>query len=203
MGCPTARVSAGLHELRRDHRLPGQAACTASIGDRHRSLPPARSGVRHRSAGSDRVFGVVVTLGLFMYELRGIQRCHRLEDQAGVLEYELGLDLRTGPFRGQPRRSLCGMLGPPGAGLVVYLAVMFAWLYVAGVGYGWWPEPEVGLGLAWLLVPGYLVVLAVAWVAVRSWCQVGGGRDGPSLRNKSRSAGSQPPRKSLTTVDLP
>jgi hypothetical protein len=119
--------------------------------------------------GAIGVFGVVVTLGLFMYELRGIQRCHRLEDQAGALEYELGLDLRTGPFRGQPRRSLCGMLGPPGAGLVVYLAVMFAWLYVAGVGYGWWPEPEVGLGIAWLLVPGYLVVLAVAWVAVRSW----------------------------------
>jgi type II secretory pathway pseudopilin PulG len=52
------------------------------------------------------IFGVVVTLGLFTYELRGMQRCHRLEVQAGALEKQLGLSAEQGPFLGQPQRAL-------------------------------------------------------------------------------------------------
>jgi quercetin dioxygenase-like cupin family protein len=112
------------------------------------------------------VFGAVVTLGLFMYELRGIQRCHRLEDQACTLEEELGLDVKKGPFLGQPKRSLWGMLGPPAAGLAVYLAVVFAWLYIAGVGFDWWTT----LGQAppaWVLIPVFVALQTVGWLAVR------------------------------------
>jgi hypothetical protein len=59
------------------------------------------------------LLGVVVTAGLFAYELRGMQRCARLEVQASKLEEGLGLNVNEGPFKGQPKRSLKGMLGPP------------------------------------------------------------------------------------------
>lgn len=107
------------------------------------------------------VFGVAITLGLFMYELRGIQRCLRLERQAAFLEEQLGLHQPEGSFTGSPPRLLKGMLGPPGAGLIVYLTVVFAWLYVAGVGFGWWDEN--GTIQAWILVPAYLGVVAGGW----------------------------------------
>src|SRR4029453_3620050 len=50
------------------------------------------------------IFGAVVTSGLFLYEFRGVQKCHRLEAQARKLEAALGLDSELGQFRGQPDR---------------------------------------------------------------------------------------------------
>jgi len=97
--------------------------------------------VRHQQSvflGPLGLFGVVATAGLYMYEFRGIQRCHRLEAQGRTLERKLGLSPELGQFWGQPPRRWSNMLGPPAAGLVIYLAVIFAWLYVAGVGFGWW-----------------------------------------------------------------
>jgi hypothetical protein len=77
--------------------------------------------------GPNGIFGFVVTLGLFAYELRGMQRCHRLEVQLAALERLFRLSPEQGPFLGQPKRKLGNMLGPPAAGLIVYLATAFAW----------------------------------------------------------------------------
>ena len=121
------------------------------------------------------LFGVVVTSGLYMYEFRGIQRCHRLEVQAARLEKDLGLSAQLGQFRGQPARRLKNMLGPPGAGLVVYIAVIFAWVYVAGVGIGLWDEGSKWV--AWFLVPVYLGFLVALWALFKrrmhEWAQRG------------------------------
>lgn len=65
------------------------------------------------------LFGVAATVGLFMYEIRGIQRCHRLEQQAGVLERGLKLTPGEAQFMGDPGRPL-GIVGPPAAGLIIY-----------------------------------------------------------------------------------
>lgn len=111
------------------------------------------------------LLGFVVTLGLFAYELRGMQRCARLEVQACTLEERLPLSAAEGPFRGQPERSLGGMLGPPAAGLIIYLATAFTWLYVAGFGFSWWASFS---RTRWLLL-AYAFVLAGAWVWVWWW----------------------------------
>ena len=111
------------------------------------------------------LLGLVVTLGLFAYELRGMQRCSRLEVQACTLERTMQLTANEGPFRGQPSRSLHNMLGPPAACLVVYSATAFTWFYVAGTGLSWWTN----VSDAWWLLPVYVVVLAVAWWRVRRW----------------------------------
>ena len=115
------------------------------------------------------LFGAVAAAGLYMYEFRGMQRCHRLEDQAKTLERELGLSPAEGQFLGQPRRLFDNMLGPPAAGLVIYLAVVFAWLSVAAIGFAGWHEPPgkpLPSWLPWALVglgAGYVVLLGVAW----------------------------------------
>ena len=117
-----------------------------------------------RFLGPIGLFSVVVTLGLFAYEFRGMQRCHRLEMQAAVLESDLGLSTEQGPFLGQPPRALGNMLGPPAAGLIIYLATVFAWLWLAGYGfYGfkWW-----GWSYAWGFLIGYGIVLMVVWIWV-------------------------------------
>jgi len=105
------------------------------------------------------LFGVAVAVGLFMYEARGIQRCHRLEQQARVLECRLKLNREEGQFLGDPGRFL-GIVGPPAAGVITYGAVVSAWLYVAGVGFGWWNEMRPANSL-WLVV-GYLSWLAIS-----------------------------------------
>jgi hypothetical protein len=122
------------------------------------------------------LLGVVVTLGLYMYEFRGVQRCHRMEVQAQALEKELNLDPDKGLFRGQPDRLLGNMIGPPAAGLIVYLAAVFAWLYVAGYGLEWWNN-EVRRERAWLLAPAYAITLtgawAIFWWRLPTWTQAG------------------------------
>jgi hypothetical protein len=117
-----------------------------------------------RFLGPIGIFGVVVTLGLFAYELRGMQRCHRLEVQGSVLENDLNLSVEQGPFLGQPRRALGNMLGPPAAGLTIYLATTFTWLWLAGFGFRWW-----GWSYAWGFLVGYAVVLTVTWIALSKW----------------------------------
>jgi hypothetical protein len=108
------------------------------------------------------LLGFAVTVGLFAYELRGMQRCTRLEVQAATLEDQLGLSREEGPFKGQPKRSLGGMLGPPAAGLIIYLGSAFTWLYVAGLGF----SSYLNSPRAWRLLVVYVAVLTYANVLV-------------------------------------
>jgi hypothetical protein len=80
------------------------------------------------------VFGAVTTLGLFIYELRGIQTCHALLECAKELEAELlGRLSNFGPFTFKPK-DLWGVIGTTGAALVIYPTVIGAWVFVAGIG---------------------------------------------------------------------
>jgi hypothetical protein len=101
------------------------------------------------------LFGFAVTFGLFMYELRGIQHCHALRDQAAGLERELGVPVDCGQFRDRTQSRLRGLVGVEGASWLVYTAVLMAWLYVAVHGTDWREE----LGIA--LIAIYLVVLGL------------------------------------------
>ena len=77
------------------------------------------------------IFGALVTLGLFFYELRGIQKCKRLITLGTKLESALQIEF--GQFSDRPRRIL-GFIGSETAGWVVYMTVLLGWLYVAFVG---------------------------------------------------------------------
>lgn len=77
------------------------------------------------------IFGILVTLGLFFYELRGIQKCKSLIILGGKIESELKIEL--GQFRDRPRR-IAGFIGAETAGWVIYMALLLGWLYVAWVG---------------------------------------------------------------------
>jgi hypothetical protein len=125
--------------------------------------PPSSSSAYLAPVG---LFGVVVTVGLYLYEFRGVQRCHRLEYQAAKLEELLYLNSDSGQFIGQPKRlGKHEMIGPPAAGLVVYLAVVFAWVYIAGVGLQLWSgEGRWVAGV--VLLPAYAVIFAVLYYGV-------------------------------------
>src|SRR5436189_6381469 len=77
------------------------------------------------------IFGFLVTLGLFFYELRGIQKCKALIILGGKIESELKIEL--GQFKDRPRR-IAGFIGAETAGWAIYMAVLLAWLYVTWVG---------------------------------------------------------------------
>jgi hypothetical protein len=77
------------------------------------------------------VFGVVVTFGLFLYELRGVQDCVLLRGRAAALEEKMDIPVEMSQFRGRKRGMLGGLVDEIGAGLVVYPAVMAAWAFVA------------------------------------------------------------------------
>ena len=88
-----------------------------------------------RADGSDEdffvpagVFGVLVTLGLFTYEIYGIRKCHALIEVGKPME--AALDLVSGQFTEQPR-SVLGHINEPFAAAVIYPAVIAAWIYLA------------------------------------------------------------------------
>lgn len=72
------------------------------------------------------VFGLMVTFGLFVYELRGIQRCNALIDAARDLEAELGVD---GQFLRRPP-PVAGFIGSTLAARVIYPAVSASWVFL-------------------------------------------------------------------------
>jgi hypothetical protein len=81
------------------------------------------------------IFVALVALGLFCYELRGIQECHALRECGKRLEQKLGGELgQAGRFMAQ-RKSVLGVLGVRGAALIIYPAVIGAWIYVATFGF--------------------------------------------------------------------
>lgn len=75
------------------------------------------------------IFGCVVTIGLFFYELRGIQRCTRLIAVGKKIEGQLGIE---GQFTHHPPQ-IAGVIGNTLAARVIYSAVLAAWMFVAWV----------------------------------------------------------------------
>lgn len=74
------------------------------------------------------LFGFVVALGLFCYELYGILKCHALIN-AGR-EMEIVLNIEQGQFRKRPR-SLFYLINEPFAASLIYPAVLAAWIFLA------------------------------------------------------------------------
>lgn len=82
------------------------------------------------------IFGALITLGLFFYELRGIQKCRGLINSARKLEKALLPDSlwRYGAFHSRQKAALGGLVGAVGAALIIYPAVIAAWIYLTTVG---------------------------------------------------------------------
>ena len=102
------------------------------------------------------LFGVVAVLGLFMYEVRGIQDCTFLRKRAGAIEQQLKMHVATTQFNSRPAARFWGFADEIGAGWIVYGAVIAAWLFVAG--YGVFGEG----GLCGARRPGGLVAVGAA-----------------------------------------
>jgi hypothetical protein len=103
------------------------------------------------------LFGFAITLGLFFYELRGLQRSAALERTGQELEVELGLS--NGQFGAQPAAPLHGFVDARGAAWVIYPSVLAAWGYLACL--------QV-LGVWWAAILGIVVAVGVGmWFARR------------------------------------
>jgi hypothetical protein len=110
------------------------------------------------------VFGALVTVGLFLYEVRGIRHCTFLIHQGRKLECELKLG-EVGQFAhwdpDSPLRPM-KVADFPRAAQVIYPTVFAAWVFVASYGLssglGW-----DGLPLPWVGVGAGVWALAVAW----------------------------------------
>ncbi len=102
------------------------------------------------------VFGFAITLGLFLYELRGLQRAAALEQTGREIEIQLGL--MSGQFREEPRARLGGWLDARGAAWLIYPSVEASWLYLVGV---------QRLGTFWAGVFAAIAALAIGWWMAR------------------------------------
>jgi hypothetical protein len=88
------------------------------------------------------ILGVLVTIGLFLYELRGIDHCRNLIKVGRCLEEEMGFT--DGQFIGEDKyyrpggrwwvKPIHNFKGPPGAAWIIYPSVGIAWLFVAVLG---------------------------------------------------------------------
>lgn len=105
------------------------------------------------------IFGAAVTIGLYFYEYGGIWECHRLRECGKNLERELKIESDYSRFQNtQP-----GRIGPPVAGVVVYFAVVVAWIFVSVHGLvspnlklaGWKVEGWIGL----IIILFYLIAV--------------------------------------------
>lgn len=75
------------------------------------------------------VFGALITLGLFAYEIYGIKKCGALIT-AGRLTENLALQIENGQFKSRPQ-SVAHIVNEPFAAGIVYPAVLAAWCYIA------------------------------------------------------------------------
>lgn len=82
------------------------------------------------------VFGFLVTLGLYCYELYGIKKCRALIETGIYLEQKMGC---VGQFATRPNRAMRAF-NEPVAGAIIYSVVMAAWVLMACM--FWW-------GLQW------------------------------------------------------
>jgi hypothetical protein len=74
------------------------------------------------------LFGLVITAGLFAFEIFGVTKCHAVI-VAGQ-DLETALDLPQGQFRTRPA-SAWGLVNEPFAGAIIYPAAMAAWSFFA------------------------------------------------------------------------
>ena len=70
--------------------------------------------------------GFAVTLGLFLYSLRGTQHADVLTDQGSSLETKMGLSV--GQFKGRPR-EMTWLIGYTTASTLIYFVILVAWAY--------------------------------------------------------------------------
>src|SRR5215207_5063617 len=125
------------------------AGIYAVLGDGGNTIPPF--------AWVAGLFGFLITLGLFFYELRGLQRSAALERSGRELEASLGL--ANGQFSAQPEAYPSGFIDPRGAAWVIYTTVMGGWVYLALIR---------NVGSLWAALGGAIVALMVAaWLAQR------------------------------------
>jgi hypothetical protein len=108
------------------------------------------------------LLGVAVTVGLYLYEWRGMQECLILRMRGANLEHKLRLRPECSRFQG----DIPGFVGPQGAGPVVYFAVAAGWLFVAVHGLpAHNPEWEKLLGPVIVLL--YLIAVRLSALDVR------------------------------------
>jgi hypothetical protein len=74
------------------------------------------------------VFGFLVTLGLFFYELHGIKKCGHLIDAGKRMEAHMGIIY--GQFQRRPH-EVAGFIDEPFTACVIYPAVLAAWTFLA------------------------------------------------------------------------
>jgi hypothetical protein len=120
--------------------------------------------LKHTPSGLDEtlaaagLFGFIVTLGLFLYEVRGIEDCVMLRRRAEYIEDKWLMVTPEGAhFFGRKPGRMGGGVSEIGAGLVVYISVMASWLYVFGRG----ADLEHRLGKDWEWVVAGLAVIAI------------------------------------------
>lgn len=70
--------------------------------------------------------GFALTLGLFLYSLRGTKHADALENQGGLLEEKLGLPV--GQFKDRPQK-MTWLVGYTPASTLMYMAILMAWGY--------------------------------------------------------------------------
>jgi len=101
------------------------------------------------------IFGLVVTLGLFSYEIYGIAKCHVLINAGGDMEASLSLRTGQGQFQNRPRGVL-GHINEPFAAAIIYPAAMAAWTYIAAFDAPRW----IGAALAVMVfIVGFTIIL--------------------------------------------
>jgi hypothetical protein len=87
------------------------------------------------------LFGFLVTFGLFLHELRGIEECgdlirigRGLEEKMGLFDGQFGREDNYYHRQSRFRCFLNNFKGPVGAAWIIYPSVCLAWLFVAWLG---------------------------------------------------------------------
>ena len=124
------------------------------------------------------VFGVLVTIGLYFYEHRGMNECILLRKRGAKLECRLQITEDCAQFQA----NTPGFVGPQGAGPIIYFAVVAGWLFVAF--YGFVKSGHMIL-VGSLIIAAYLNALLIAFFTSR--CRNEAERQEKSCRQEGQS----------------
>jgi hypothetical protein len=114
------------------------------------------------------VFGFMITLGLFLYELRGVQKCYVLIKCGSLIEQKLLTECQNaGAFSTNPKPALKGLVGATWAALIIYPTIIGTWSYVGCLGLSFTPR------IALIVATAIAVLFIVTGKIVSETCGAG------------------------------
>jgi hypothetical protein len=123
-----------------------------------KDITPPKDGATTELWPAIGIFGFLITLGLFLYEIYGIKKCDALIQAGGEMESSMGIT--NGQFCRRPQ-NVAFVINEPFASGIIYPAVLAAWAFF----YLYFAAPAANR----IIIPIFVFLIGLAGTSIYDW----------------------------------